>query len=244
MYHLIINSNKNYDLARAKCISITRPLYYNYLTSLGYSSYEMPYGNTLAALIDLPGEWFVLSPINWHASHNDAYISSCTSDSKKSFQKVAAFLEQDGFKLHYYNKDIWLCSKNKAKPSFRAKAIYDISAQSMMPQLAELDISGYWQRVLTEIQMLLIDNELNGVWCWGDGVIKKGVKAFRVSPKYYKLAQLFSSNVKTVTSDIAANFLLDDVAEIEVSALKKLSRRTRSWVWNDAHCEKKGLLWL
>lgn len=63
----------------------------NYLTCLGYTHNQMPLAALLAQSRALDGDWVVLSPVFWQASHNNAVIVA-TGDSLELSERRIALL--------------------------------------------------------------------------------------------------------------------------------------------------------
>lgn len=158
-----------------------------FLTKMGYHQDSLPAGDVLRRLHHLEGKWFVVSPIHWQATHNDAMIVACGEDlnlseahSRQWFTVLADFLKDDEITLYYHDATTWLIQK-KTAPSLNAKPAFLLLQQSLMPHLKALDATGFWSRLITEVQMLFSqypvkgEYPVNGIWIWGDGSLKPPV---------------------------------------------------------------------
>jgi hypothetical protein len=120
-----------------------------------------------------PGTWFLLSPILWQATHNDAMIVQVAADkSGLYFAALQKFLAQDGGRIFAISEDLWLMDA-----CFLAELescdLNQVMHHSLQPLLQKMSPS--WRRWWTEVQMLfqtLTGNApalINGVWPWGGG---------------------------------------------------------------------------
>jgi hypothetical protein len=67
------------------------------------------------------------------------------------FNRLSEYLAEESMLMHWYDANTWLLLVNK-KP-LHASPVYQMINQSLMPALAELDASMYWQKFFTECQM-------------------------------------------------------------------------------------------
>lgn len=129
--------------------------------------------------LGLQGNWLIVTPVHWQATHNDAIIMFCGDDlnlsehqGRELFQEFADFVEGDGMKSHYHDACTWLIQTD-GKPSINSVNPHDILNKSIGPYLKSLDSTHFWQRFITEIQMLFSgssrhQSKVNGVWVWGE----------------------------------------------------------------------------
>lgn len=158
--------------------------YHNLLILMGYKKEDLPLADLLRRYHGREGKWLIASPVHWIATHNDAMITAATQELKLSdeesrlwFKEVANFLKTDGFDPIYHDAETWLIHVSN-KPAIQSQTIDSILHQSLMPLLANLDTSLYWQRLFTEMQMFLSNHSLNatreehitinGLWFWGE----------------------------------------------------------------------------
>ncbi len=159
--------------------------YHHVLTSLGYPADAPPVADWLRRYHGLDGTWYVVSPIHWQATHNDAMIVACDQaldwsdeESRAFFAIWAECLQSEAIQLHYHDAYTWLIQPSEPKP-IHALAVHALLQQPMMAHLKALDATLFWQRLLTENQMLFSAHALNharkdrypvnGVWIWGAG---------------------------------------------------------------------------
>ena len=148
--------------------------------------------DALRRLHGLEGDWLIVSPIYWEATHNDAMIMACgemldlsDEESRQWFAALAKFLVNDKVTLHYHDANTWLIQFDECPP-INAKPVHSLLQQSMMQQLAALDPTLFWSRFLTENQMFFSEHPLNkartgrypvnGVWIWGSTVFEDAPK--------------------------------------------------------------------
>lgn len=157
--------------------------YLNLFMSLGYGENEYPVADWLRLYHGLDGNWLVVTPIHWQATHNDVMLMACDSalncsdaQAREVFDVFSTFAAEEGMRVHYHDPYTWLlqCAD---KPPITASPPYALIHQSMFPHIQQLDSTLYWQRFMTEVQMLFaqrIDNasQINGVWIWGGGQLK------------------------------------------------------------------------
>lgn len=127
----------------------------------------------------LQGNWLIVTPVYWQATHNDAMIMTCGEALNLSeqqgidlYNKFSCFVANDGMKTHYHDAFTWLLQTD-GKPPIRSVNPYDIVLKSIGPYLKSLDSTLFWQRFITEIQMLFSgssshQSKVNGVWVWGE----------------------------------------------------------------------------
>ena len=238
-----------------------RNYYVNLLTCLGYSADSPPVADLLRKLHGLDGEWWVLSPIHWQATHNDAMIVACDAqlqlsddESRQWFNELTEFLAQDGVKLHYHDAYTWLI-QFKRVVSFDAKPVSALLQQSILPHLKALDRTSFGQRFITENQMFFSQHGLNktrlnryainGIWIWGGGVLTsvslKSVIA--MDEAAFNLASIVSTKVsryqigKTIAKDAV---ILSSTKSFDRESLKK---RTVHWYWNNMMYSTKRTNW-
>ncbi|MFA6302236.1 MAG: hypothetical protein WC627_03775 [Legionella sp.] len=215
----------------------------NMLVCLGYDPLSLPLADVLKAHYKLQGDWAIVSPIHWEASHNDAMIVALAQDTPdyKCFTVLKNHLAEEGIALIQYSPEIWLmCIDNK--PALAAKPVYQLMHHSMMPELAALDKSMYWQKFITEAQMLFasvsISSPINGVWVWGNTPIsaKKALKICAEEPFYSLLndieVEVSLYHPATAVEDYEL-LLINDYANLSASQKKQLQKGPVNWYWNN-----------
>lgn len=180
MIHLIVNEAISSVPSQSEEIEASSDPMLNLFMALGYSKYQYPYAVWLKSLYQLEGQWQIMTPIFWEASHNDAFLlsagemfESLGSALTPYFEVIQKDVESLGGMLIQHNAWTWLLYLPNA-PLIEAAYPQSLLNQSLKSHLSALDPQGYWQRYLTEIQMLLEQFSfyqtkpiLNGVWIWG-----------------------------------------------------------------------------
>lgn len=157
--------------------------YENMLVSLGYDEKNPPVANLLKLYHNLVGNWFVVSPVYFHTTHNDSLIAQCghqldvnEEKGRWYFDKISGFLLEEGIQLHYHSPTLWLGQHHDAVPINSFSPAY-LHNKSIMPYLEKLSGDMSWQKRITEVQMFLqsirpptqSNLAVNGVWFWGQG---------------------------------------------------------------------------
>lgn len=220
----------------------------NCLVALGHDVIQLPVAEVLRKHKGLEGQWVVLSPVFWKATHNDALILAAGKElgiEKKAlqsyFESYSSFLAESGMTLQYYDEDHWLLSV-KDKPSLHAKPVYQLINQSLMPELSTLDQSLYWQKFLTETQMYFATQSfysvLNGVWLWGDELnLKDSKKAICADAQWHSLAEVMSPNVTLYNPEVRLKefqiVLINDFDSLSDAHKIELDNQTVNWFWNN-----------
>ncbi|CAM3016244.1 hypothetical protein [Legionella worsleiensis] len=227
----------------------------NLLACLGYDSANLPLAQLLARMYGLDGSWVVLSPIHWQATHNDAMIITAGSElqlsdeeSRDAFQQLADYLKVDGLTLHYHNAFTWLMNVSD-KPCLHAKPVYCLQGHSLMPELAQLDTTMYWQRFFTECQMFFASlahpTLLNGVWAWSGGSLSsRKSTSICADESFYPMAQACSTNVTLYSPSACLSkeqiLLVNAIDVLGVQHRAEVNTYSASWYWlNSAYAIKK-----
>ena len=110
---------------------------------------------------NLTGDWFVVSPVYFHTSHNDSVIARCGAQlnlNKQNghwyFDRISEFLQEEGIRLHYHSPTLWLgqCQDMAPMTSFSPAYLHN---KSIMPYLENLSQDMSWQKRITEVQMFV-----------------------------------------------------------------------------------------
>ncbi|QMT60400.1 hypothetical protein [Legionella sp. PC997] len=245
--HVVINSECSSIPEYAKPLNSERNVLLNFLLCLGYDSTNPPYADLLRQHHNLEGEWFVLTPVYWEATHNDAMIVALgselhleESEAKSWFLLFSDYLAKEGVSLYYHNSETWLI--NNKKNALNAKPPHHLLHQSLMPQLAQLDNTMYWQKFITESQMLFSSKPnqslANGLWTWSSAKLKDKMPIrICVDEHFYSLAQLCSSQVSLYSPSITLNnyqiLLLTDYSVLSEPHQKELKEMCTDWYWNN-----------
>jgi len=240
--------------------------YHHVLSSLGYAIESPPVGDLLRRFHGLEGQWVVVSPIFWQATHNDAMIVDSgdgllLSDeaSRRWFAVFSDFIRFENLMTHYHDAHTWLLNID-GKPSVHAKPPYALHHHSLMPELNALDSTLFWQRLLTENQMFFSGHDLNkervgeapinGIWIWGSGQLRapNNCPIYCDNPMLLQMASFLSTNVSVfdtatrVTKD--ALLLFDSLDSTHFAALKaSVQKVSVHWYWNNSAYLSKPKRW-
>ena len=240
--------------------------YVNLLTCLGYSADSPPVADLLSKLHGLDGSWLVVSPIHWQATNNDAMIVACDEtlqlteeESKQWFKVLADYVAQDNIKLYYHDAYTWLIQSDNSPP-LASKPVSALLQHSQTPHLKALGLNLFWQRFITETQMLFSNHSLNkartnrypinGVWVWGAGevgapslrpVVCGDTSAYDLASivstqvSLYQPGQLFAKRTLFLLSEMSGQNGFETIAEI---------KQTVHWYWNNMAYVTKPKHWL
>lgn len=150
-------------------------------------------------------------------------------------------MAEEGAVLHYHNAETWLLHHDK-KYSLTAKPPHHLLHQSLMPELAQLGKTMYWQKFITESQMLFASKPnqslTNGLWTWGSAKLKNKMPiSICVDKHFYSLAQICSTQVTLYTSSITLKdyqvLLLTDFSVLSEPHQEELKKISAHWYWNN-----------
>ncbi len=247
--NVVINSECYFAPEHSKSLTSEGKAVLNFLQSMGCDVFDPPLADVLRRSLLLDGTWCVVSPMNWHATHNDAMIIAANNElqlseemSKHWFQLYADYLAEEGMRLHYYDAQTWLLQITN-KPTIKAKPVHKLLSHSLMPELEQLDPSMYWQRFFTEGQMFFASHSLqpiiNGVWLWGATSLsdKKSV-AVCTDEQFLSIAHICSDKVTlydpTVSLKQYSILLLSHIDVLSKQHQEELKKLSVRWYWNDS----------
>ena len=253
---VVINADIDAAPDGATPIATYSNYYHNLLACLGYPTDAPPVADLLRKYHSLEGEWVVVSPIHWQATHNDAMIIASghelqipAAESRVWFAELAEFVALYKIKVFYHDAETWLlrCDGN---PPITARPVHMLHHQSLMPELKQLDQTLFWQSFLTENQMFFSAHPLNqartdsffinGLWLWGGGQLHERVQKPLIcsDDSLLPIAELLSTNVANYhsVSSIAKDsvLLFSEPAQHDKLALQlRLQKNTVRWYWNN-----------
>ena len=228
----------------------------NFLRCLDYDPSNPPFADLLRQYHNLEGEWFVLSPVHWVATHNDAMITALgkdlhipESEVKSWFELFSRYFAEEGKILHYHNSATWLIY-NDRQYLLRAKPAHLLLNQSLMPELTQLDNTMYWQKFLTECQMLFASKPnhslMNGLWVWGNATLedKKNI-AICADESFLPWAKLCGTNISVYHPSLVLNdyqiLLLTQCSTLSEQHQQELKKMQVHWYWNNiAYTQSSG----
>jgi hypothetical protein len=253
--NIVVNSCIDKTPEGAISIHGQNDYYLNVLSCLDYDKSKPPIADLLRKIHGLEGDWLVVSPIYWQATHNDAMILAAglgfglsEEEGRKWFLELQKFVAGEDIKVHYHNPYTWLIQA-KNHLTNNSCSLDSLLHKSLMPELEALDDSLYWQRFITESQMFLNNHILNkdkqgqyyinGFWVWGGGSIQSGNKKAIVA--YDDEAQNLAN---ILTSDKVCQYLeseklssksviLCSSADILLSLPRNIIKKEVYWYWNN-----------
>lgn len=238
--------------------------YHQILACLGYPLNAPPVADLLRSLHGFEGDWLIASPIHWQATHNDAMLVGTGHELALSeeegllwFDVFARCFQGDFGAIHYHDPYTWLIRVD-GLPTLHAKPAHLLRHQSLMPELAEMDKTMFWQRVLTECQMLFSQHSLNktrrathsisGLWVWGSGVLHPKTNRVIVANtnSSQRIAAVLTNHIRRDTLDNieASALVLDDDLEHLRILEAQTKRQMVHWYWQNAAYKTKPLGWL
>ncbi|MBA2648478.1 MAG: hypothetical protein H0U75_02570 [Legionella sp.] len=219
----------------------------NFLTALGYDPLDPPLGDLLRRYHHLEGDWLIVSPVYWEASHNDAQILATGKalqwteiQARDSYQLFEQFVAADGMTLHYHSSDCWLLRIDN-KPSIKSKPVKVVMKRSMMNELQGLDVSMYWQKFITESQMFFSSQSMsplvNGIWPWGASKLQSKALVVCVDEALYSVACNSQTEVSLYKSSVLLKnyqlLLLESLNNLSPNHQQQLKKMPITWYWND-----------
>lgn len=220
----------------------------NFLAVLGYDASQLPLADLYKTQKNLKGDWAILTPVYWRVTHNDAMIVDqgealqlTESEARSCFQCLLDHYANENNSFFYYDKNNWLINIDE-KPALKAQSVFKIIGRSLMPELAQLDSTLFWQKWFTECQMLfashLILSKVNGIWVWGTGhLTQKKHLTVCVDETFFPLADLCCDQVVLYNPSLNLGgfqmILLNDFNKLSPSHQKELMNAPAVWYWND-----------
>lgn len=218
------------------------------LASLGYDPLNPPIADFLKRQCALKGDWLVLTPIRWEATHNDAMIVAAgkqlqlsESESRYWFDLFRDYVAEVGSQLFFYDANTWLLSTND-KPAIHAKPPHLLINHSLMPELACLDATTYWQSFFTETQMFFAastkESVINGLWAWGGAELSLESKLkIAADEDHISLATASMAEVVAYSPELKLNeidiLLINDINILSTNHQQQLNKLSARWYWNN-----------
>ena len=205
---VVVNSDCRMTLTTQSLIQGKSHYYLNMFQCLGYPDNAPPIADWLRLYHGLEGQWLVVTPVYWHATHNDAMLMACDQhlnctdeEARALFDVFTLFATSQGMRTYFHDSFTWLLQCD-GQPLITASPPHALLHHSIFPHLKSLDSTFFWQRFLTEVQMLLGSRSggktsINGVWIWGGGAL--GSPSNRTilvhTQRQYDMAKLLSNRV-------------------------------------------------
>ncbi len=259
MKDIILNSTAHVDDTRyPQKLFSQGSLAANLLASVGYSEHNVPLADLLCAYHQLEGDWVILNPVVWSATHNNVLITSCGFELEMDehqlrgcFDKLAEYLATIGMTLYYHDACTWLLS-TEHKAILQAKSTQYMLGQPLLSELNKIDETMYWQQFLTEIQLYFASNSsfspINGVWVWSSSVLdKQNNKKIVTSSEYMALAHLCSNQVTELENEYSLKecdvLLLNDISDLSNKQVEQVEQINAHWYWNNTAYTVTHLPW-
>lgn len=246
--YLIINSECNSISDGVKPLVSEGTALLNLLHCLGYDTDDPPLADLLSKFYHVPGDWLVLSPIQCQATHNDALITAAgrslevqEADAQSWFSVFSDYFAAEGMKLHYHDEKTWLLHDPQKHP-LKAKPAHRLLNKSLVPELAGLDQTLFWQKFITESQMLFASQPnhsmMNSLWPWGSAKLADKKDTVICADEYFlPSAKLCSVNVNLYSPSIKLKeqhiVLINDRSVLSAQHLHELKKLSIDWYWND-----------
>lgn len=239
---LVINAATEVFPESAQEVSALNNYHLNILSALYPGEKNLPLADLLCHYHGLKGEWIVVSPLHWHATHNDVIVDgiydSLMLDELKAqalFSRLQEWMQIEGMPMVYHDCYHWLLQIDN-KPPIKSVALPYLLQLPLTPILRAMDSSQYWQRLFTELQMWMHqnmpDSMVNGVWFYGEGKLD-----WRQSPIFSDdpdLLQHFPNQVNTLQSQtIAAENALWILQTNPPDLNKRCQPVATTWFWNN-----------
>lgn len=255
---IIINANATSLPEGARELSSQGSPLLNLLAYLGYDSTNPPLAQLLSQHHQLDGDWLVLSPVHWQATHNNAVIAAIgeqlelnEQQLKQHFHSFSEHLMHEGIGLYYHDACTWLLSTNH-KSLLKAKPVYSLLNKPLMLELAQIDETMHWPKFLTESQMFFASRPntslVNGIWVWGGGALgeRKNIKIC-ADETFFPFAQQCSTEVSLYNSSLSLKeydvLLLNDLSSLNSTHQEQLEKITIRWYWNNIGYEFSSVSW-
>jgi hypothetical protein len=246
--YVIVNAENNTIPEGANEIDSQGSALLNLLACLGHDHSNPPLADVLSQYHKLEGQWLIVSPVQWHATHNNAVIAAFgthldTSEGelKEYFHRFSEHLIDAGIALYYHDPYTWLLSTN-FKSLLKAKPVHLILNKPLMLELAQIDETMHWPKFLTESQMFFAsyphNSLINGVWVWSSASLggKKNIKIC-TDQTFFSIAQLCSTNVGLYQPSLSLKeydlLLINDLSALSVAHREQLERVAPRWYWNN-----------
>jgi hypothetical protein len=245
---LVINTDSAMIPEGVKPLTSQGSALLNALLCLHYDPSNPPLADLLKSYHHLEGDWIILSPIYWQASHNDAFIVAAGKelqldehDAKSQFNRLATYLAAENRALYYHDAQTWLLQDNKEHP-LKAKPVHQLIGKSFMPELDQLGNTLFWQKLITESQMLFASTSeqsaINGLWPWGGAQLtKKSTQAICADDTFFPIAKECSTHVMRYNSSLNIKeydlLLISELSVLTHAHQEELKKLPIHWYWNN-----------
>lgn len=256
--YVVINSDCGFIPEGVKPLVSEGSALLNLLRCLDYDPVNPPLADLLRRTHHLDGEWLVLSPIHWQATHNDALIMATgkdlaieEQDARLWFKYIAEYLAEEDMTLHFHDTETWLLCDRKQHP-LNAKPVHQLLNRSLMPELKQLDETMFWQKFITESQMLFASKSnqsaMNGLWPWGNAKLADKTETTICADAYFlPFAQQCSAQVvlydPTIKLKEQSVLLISELSLLSEAHQQELKKLPVHWYWNNTAYTRTNNNW-
>ncbi len=254
---VIINACCDKELPLSVPIEKSDSIAEQLLYCLGYTQQTMPLAAVLAKTRQLTGAWAVITPCHWEASHNNVMLTAYGKQlhaSKPQWQDCFDRLIHhwsESIEFYCYDEETWLLSSPRLS-ALQAQPVAQLIGLPLMPALANLDSTLFWQKFFTESQMFFAthpnDNPINGIWVWGQGELMANDHRIICADNYFlPLAQACSASAIELHSQLDLStveiLLLPHLDVLSEKQQKQIHQKARRWYWRDHAYTCKKASW-
>ncbi|MGC1182848.1 hypothetical protein [Legionella sp.] len=255
--YLIINSECNFIPQEVQPLTSSGTALLNLLYCLGYDAQNPPLADLLRRVYSLQGNWLVLSPVHWQATHNDALIVATGKDlelqedeTKLWFDLFSDYLGAEGWRLYYHDAETWLLCDRENHP-LKAKPPQQLLGKSLMSELTQLDHTLFWQKFITESQMLFASKPnqsgVNGLWPWGNAKLIDKTITICADEFFLSMAKMCGTNVTKYSPSIKLKeqqiLLLTEFSILSEQHQEELKKLVVHWYWNNIAYTSSNSSW-
>lgn len=257
---VVINSDYPFSQPTLQPIKRSLNYYQQILMCFGYPPDNPPVADLLRLYHELEGHWLVVSPTVWQATHNDVILQACSQQdgltevaSRYLFDLFSTSAAAEGMQTVYHDADTWLLQCDD-KPLISSLSVDALQNQSLFEHIKSLDNTLFWQRFITEIQMLFSSNKMNGqiatpvngIWIWGAGQLDKLCDKLVLisSQKEEVLAKHLSTKIKMLSNKTISKHALILFEFTDENTLLELEHELRryavNWYWSNVAYHSKS----
>lgn len=262
MVNIVIDATLENALTSAQVLQGKSNFYHNALASLGFANNsQAPIADWLRMCHGLSEQYVVATPIHWQASHNNAMIVACGSQlglgedkSHELFERFASFAAEANLRTYYHDANTWLLQCDN-KPPLTSPSPYLMVHHPITLHLRAMDDSLYWQRWITELQMLFsspaAEEVMNGVWLWGSGKVQeysaKKPPILVNSERLFDLAKILSAHVAYYSVEKLTSrtvVWVESLSSVELESMRTAtSAYAVNWYWNNQAYHTQAKRW-
>lgn len=144
-------------------------------------------------IFDLQENWCRADPIECLVDHKTVYaignqhLELTDQEQNSIVKQLNSFLQEDGLSLIPKNDQEWYCRLTK-QTDVSTNDLLQVLHKQLLPLLPSGPDQNYWRRLMTECEMLLMQNPVNilrqqqhkppvsSIWFWGLGALPQNIK--------------------------------------------------------------------